>query len=112
MSHQTTSRSAIGWFRPTLPGRGLPVPESPKRRWAIRSVALLALGVTAVYLVWRAGWTLALDVWWVAIPLYVMEVHAALGLALFTFSLWDVDRRPATRDTTTAPGRIAVLVPT
>ena len=73
---------------------------------------MLALGVTAVYLVWRAGWTLALDVWWVAIPLYVMEVHAALGLALFTFSLWDVDRRPATRDTTTAPGRIAVLVPT
>ena len=112
MSQQTTPRSAIGWFRPTLPGRGLPMPESPTRRWAIRSIALLALGVTALYLVWLAGWTLALDVWWVAIPLYVLEVHAALGLALFTFSLWDVDRRPATRDTTTTPGRIAVLVPT
>ena len=112
MSHRNTSSSAVGWFRPTLPGRGLPAPESPTRRWAIRSIAILALGVSAVYLVWRAGWTIALDVWWVSIPLYVMEVHAALGLALFTFSLWDVDRRPATRDVTRASGKVAVLVPT
>jgi Glycosyltransferases, probably involved in cell wall biogenesis len=112
MSHHDAPASAIGWLRPTLPGRGLPAPESRTRQWAIRSVAVLALAVTAVYLVWRAGWTMALDVWWVSIPLLVMEIHAALGLALFTFALWDVDRRPATRDVTTTPWKLAVLVPT
>ena len=112
MPHRDAPVPAIGWLRPTLPGRGLPAPESRTRRWAIRSIALLAIAVTAVYLVWRIGWTIALDVWWVSIPMFVLEVHAALGLALFTFSLWDVDRRPATRDVTTTSWKIAVLVPT
>ena len=112
MSAHAHDTSVIGWLRPTIPGRGLPTPESPIRQWTIRSIAVLALTVTVVYLVWRAGWTLALDVWWVSVPLLAFEVHAALGLALFTFSLWDIDRRPATRDATTIPGRVAVLVPT
>jgi len=112
MPHRDAPVPAIGWLRPTLPGRGLPAFESRTRRWAIRSIALLAIAVTAVYLVWRVGWTIALDVWWVSIPMFVLEVHAALGLALFTFSLWDVDRRPATRDVTTTSWKIAVLVPT
>ena len=88
------------------------MPESDRRRYAIRTIAIAALTVTIVYLVWRAGWTLALDVWWVSIPLLILEVHAALGLALFTFSLWDVDRRPPARDVTVTDQRIAVLVPT
>jgi len=78
----------------------------------IRAVAVVALGSTMAYLIWRAGWTLALDVWWVSIPLLVLEVHAFLGLGLFTFSLWDVDRRPATHDVTASNARIAILVPT
>lgn len=112
MSHHAPNASVVGWLRPNIPGRGLPAPESPVRQWAIRSIAVLALTVTVVYLVWRAGWTLALDVWWVSVPLLVFEVHAAIGLALFTFSLWDIDRRPATHDASTIPGRVAVLVPT
>jgi cellulose synthase (UDP-forming) len=48
----------------------------------------------------------------VSIPLLVFEVHAAIGLVLFTFSLWDVDRRPAVHEATVTPGRVAVLVPT
>ena len=112
MAHHASNASVIGWLRPTIPGRGLPAPESAVRQWAIRSIAVLALTVTVVYLVWRAGWTLALDVWWVSVPLLVFEVHAAVGLALFTFSLWDIDRRPATHDASTIPGRVAVLVPT
>jgi cellulose synthase (UDP-forming) len=112
VSHHVASPSVIGWFRPTVPGRGLPAPESIARRWAIRSIAALALAVTLVYLVWRAGWTLALDVWWVSLPLLVLEVHAAIGLALFTFSLWDVDRRPSKHDAPATSGRVAVLVPT
>jgi cellulose synthase (UDP-forming) len=112
MAHQDMPPAAIGWLRPELPGSGLPAPESRTRQWAIRSIAILALMVTTAYLLWRAGWTMALEVWWISIPLYVMEVHAALGLALFTFSLWDVDRRPATHDVTTTAFKVAVLVPT
>jgi cellulose synthase/poly-beta-1,6-N-acetylglucosamine synthase-like glycosyltransferase len=95
-----------------MPGRTLPAPESRRRVWAIRLIAVVALADTLAYLVWRAGWTLALDVWWVSIPLFVLEVHAFLGLALFTFSLWDVDRRPATHDTTVSALSVAILVPT
>jgi cellulose synthase/poly-beta-1,6-N-acetylglucosamine synthase-like glycosyltransferase len=112
MSDPVRTAPSIGWLRPSVPGRDLPLPESRPRRLAIRSIALLALAVTTVYLTWRIGWTLALDVWWVSIPLLVLEIHAAIGLALFTFSLWDVDRRPETRDVTETDARIAVLVPT
>jgi len=99
-------------MRSTTPGRGLPLPETTARQWSIRALAILALTVTSAYLVWRIGWTLALDVWWVSIPLLVLEIHAAIGLGLFTFSLWDVDRRPASRDTHVTDARIAVLIPT
>ncbi len=103
---------AIGWLRPTIPGRDLPAPESRRRTLGIRSIALLALTVAVVYLGWRALFTLALDVWWLSIPLFVLEVHAAIGLALFTFSLWDVDRHPPMRDADATSQRIAVLIPT
>jgi cellulose synthase/poly-beta-1,6-N-acetylglucosamine synthase-like glycosyltransferase len=107
-----TSRRRPGWFHATLPGAALPAPESARRARAIRSIAVLALAVGLAYLIWRAGWTLALNVWWVSIPLFVLEVHAFVGLALFTFSLWDVDRRPVTHDVASSPARIAILVPT
>jgi cellulose synthase/poly-beta-1,6-N-acetylglucosamine synthase-like glycosyltransferase len=112
MTHVVPDRPGFGWLRATMPGRTLPAPESRRRTWTIRAVALLALADTLAYLVWRAGFTLALDVWWVSIPLLVLEVHAVVGLTLFTFSLWDVDRRPATHDVTTAAARVAILVPT
>lgn len=112
MPNLVPGRPSIGWFRATMPGRMLPAPESRRRIWTIRAIALLALADTLAYLVWRAGWTLALDVWWVSIPLLLLEIHAFLGLVLFTFSLWDVDRRPATHDVTTTAARVAILVPT
>jgi cellulose synthase (UDP-forming) len=68
--------------------------------------------VTAAYLTWRVGWTIDPAVPWLSVALVVLEIHAALGLVLFTFSLWDVDRRPASRDVTRSKGRIAVLLPT
>ena len=102
----------VGWLRPPLPGSGLPAPESTTRRWSIRAVALLALAVTVVYLGWRTLFTVDLAVWWLAIPLLVLEIHAALGLALFAFSLWDVDRRPDVGPVTATPGRVAILIPT
>jgi len=90
---------------------GLPAPDSPLALTVTRAVALLALVVSAVYLTWRASSTLNLAGWYLAIPLLVLEIHAAIGLGLFTFSLWDVDRRP----TAGAPDprlSIAVLIPT
>jgi cellulose synthase (UDP-forming) len=82
------------------------------RRTAIRLLALVALVASAVYLVWRATSTIPLDVWWVSIPLFVLEIHAFIGLALFAFSLWDVDRRPDVRDVHRTDDRVAVLIPT
>ena len=95
-----------------MPGRDMPAPEARSRAWAIRAIAVVALAVTVAYLLWRATSTLAMNVWWVSIPLYVMEVHAAVGLGLFTFSLWDVDRRPQTREVLRTRARVAVLIPT
>lgn len=95
-----------------MPGRDLPAPEAPSRTWSIRAVAILALTVTVAYLVWRGTSTLAMDVWWLSIPLYILEIHAAVGLGLFTFSLWDVDRRPTVHEVLKTRARVAVLIPT
>ena len=105
--HRATDRP-----RRHVPGRGLPVAESPRRARAIHLVALLALLVTAVYLAWRIAFTVDPSVPWLSIPLVVLEIHAALGLALFTFSLWDVDRRPHVDDVHSSDERIVVFIPT
>jgi cellulose synthase (UDP-forming) len=77
----------------------------------IRGVTLVALAATAAYLGWRALATLNLDAWYLAVPMLVLEAHAAAGLGLFAFSLWDVDRRPARRPLDRLPS-IAVVIPT
>ncbi|MEO8510792.1 MAG: glycosyltransferase [Chloroflexota bacterium] len=95
---------------PTDP-TGIPNPESAARQFLIRFVAVAAIVATIVYLGWRTAFTVNLDAWYLSIPLLVLEIHAGIGLALFTFSLWDVDRRPVAGP----PPRnlkVAVLVPT
>ena len=89
----------------------LPSPDSPGRLALVRGVAVFAMAVTAAYLGWRALATLNLDAWYLAVPMLVLEIHAAIGLGLFTFSLWDVDRRPPRRTLRRLP-RIAVVIPT
>ena len=105
-------RDAIALLRTPLPSRALPAPESAARRWSIRSVAVTALVVNAAYLVWRTTSTVDLGVWWVSLPLLILEFHAALGIALFTFSLWTVDSQPPAPQVDKPRGPIAVLVPT
>ncbi|HET7490035.1 MAG TPA: glycosyltransferase [Acidimicrobiales bacterium] len=95
-----------------FPGAELPAAESPRRRLAVRAFALAALAVSVVYLAWRALFTLDLGAWWVSLPLFALELHAVAGLALFTFSLWDVDRRPAVTERHSTDQRVAVLIPT
>ena len=101
---------------PLLPGiltnPDHPEPESRSTKWRIRAIAVAALAMSAVYLTWRAAFTLNLDAWWLSVPQLLLEVHAAVGLALFTFSLWDVDSVTPPPPCRTAPGRIAVLIPT
>jgi cellulose synthase (UDP-forming) len=82
------------------------------RGWRIQALALVALAASLVYLGWRTFFTVDLSVWWLSVPLLAVEVHAVAGLALFTFSLWDLDaiRPPAPRRDTAH--RIAVLIPT
>jgi cellulose synthase (UDP-forming) len=89
----------------------LPPPESAPRTRLIRFVAVTALTATAVYLAWRATFTLNLAAWYLAIPMLVLEMHAGLGLGLFAFSLWDIDSRPARRPLGRLP-KVAVLIPT
>lgn len=97
---------------PSFPGGELPEPEPLRRRLVVRGVALLTLAISIAYLTWRAMYTIDLGVAWIAIPFFVMEAHAVLSLALFTFSLWDVDSRPKTRPVNSSSARVAVLIPT
>ena len=95
-----------------FPDGGIPAPESRSRRRLIRAVALAALVVNAAYVAWRATATVDLGVWWVSVPLLLLEAHAVTGLALFAFSLWDVDAQAAVAPRTATDKRIAVLIPT
>ncbi len=90
----------------------LPPPESTRRKLLIRGAALLALAITAVYLVWRATSTIHLGFWWVAIPMFAVELHNAAGLVLYTIALWSVDPDPPANPTPSRRWRVAVLIPT
>ncbi len=85
-------------------------PESRARLRAVHLVALLALAVSVAYLVWRVGWTLG--TWWIAVPLWLLEAHAVLGLGLYTFSLWNLDAVTPPAPVTTTDLRVAVLITT
>src|SRR5207244_6115453 len=95
---------------PNLVGGELPPPERPATRRTTRAVALIALAATFVYLVWRTTETVNWSVWWVAVPLLLLEFHAAVSLALFVFATWDTTSAPAV-PARVAPGRVAVLIP-
>ena len=87
----------------------LPPPESRARRRTIHVAATLALVVSAGYLTWRIGFTLGNL--WLAIPLWLLELHAIIGLALFTFSLWDIDSAAIPAPVLATDRRIAILIP-
>ena len=110
-SRPTTARPAA-WTRAALGERGLPEPESAARRTGIRGLAIAALAATVAYLGWRIVATVDLAAWWVSVPLLLIEIHAAAGLAFLAFSTWDVDRRPEVEPVLATTDRVAVLIPT
>ena len=93
-------------------GGAIPDREHAWRRGYIRAFAILALTLTVAYLAWRIVATIDLSVWWVAVPLLAFEVHNAVGLALFTFALWDIDVRPKFYNASRRRWSVAVLIPT
>jgi cellulose synthase (UDP-forming) len=96
---------------PSFPDGGEP-DGSRARELAARAVAVLTLVVTAAYLAWRAAATIDLRVRWLSIPVFLLELHAAAGLALYTFSLWDLGAGPRAQPVRETPLRVAVLIPT
>ena len=95
---------------PAFPG-GAAYRETRARKTAVHVVSLLTLALTVLYLTWRAAFTLNPDAWWLSVPLLLLEVHAAVGLALYVFSLWDLDANPPAPVQGTRH-RVAVLIPT
>jgi cellulose synthase/poly-beta-1,6-N-acetylglucosamine synthase-like glycosyltransferase len=71
-----------------------------------------AVVIGAAYLIWRLLFTIAWDAWWVSIPLYLLELHAYLGLLLFIPSTWDLDANRPARRVTAPESRVAILLPT
>jgi cellulose synthase (UDP-forming) len=88
----------------------LPAPETKSRKRTIHAAAVVALAVSTAYLSWRVGFTLGSL--WLAIPLWLLELHAVVGLFLFTFSLWDIDNAAIPSPLLQTDHRIAVLIPT
>ncbi len=82
-----------------------------RRNPLARTVAGVAIVVTFGYLIWRLFGTLCLQWWWLSIPLFVCDLHGAIGLVFYTIGLWDVS--PAREPAPGLPkGRVAVLIPT
>ncbi len=103
---------------PTLPSDirrsdrdGLPAAESRRRRACSHAVGITAGVATATYLAWRIGWTIPATGLWLALPLLVLEIHAAIALVLFVVSTWSVDP-PAVPPVPAEPPTVAVLIAT
>ncbi len=97
---------------PVFPNGRLRRPEGRSDRLRVRVVAVAALLASAGYLTWRTFYTIDPGVWWISIPFLLLEIHAAISLGLFAFSLWDVDVRPNVGTIRRNRGRTAVLIPT
>ncbi len=93
----------------TLPGL---FEESSFLRFRTIVVSLVAATVGLGYLIWRTLDTVNLSVWWISLPLLLVEFQAFVSLLLFTFSLWNVNYVKQARKVKTFEGRVSVLIPT
>lgn len=90
----THRASEVTALRPDATERARP-PEAPGRARLIRTAEVAGLGFGPVSLVWRATSTLHPEALLLSVALFLLELHAWIGLGLFTFSLWDVGGAPA-----------------
>lgn len=61
---------------------------SPVRLGLIRVVALLSLTSGTAYVIWRWGWSVNLEYWWIALPLVIAETYALIDGFLFAITIW------------------------
>ena len=71
-----------------------PIPPSALRETLWQFLATMSLVFGGWYIVWRWGWSLNYEALWFALPLVIAETCAYIGLALFTFNLWQVEDYP------------------
>ena len=102
----------LGLGNEPFPQAALPAPESLRRRRNTQAVAVAALLVTLAYLTWRTLYTVNLGQWWISIPLLLLEVHATVGLVLFTLNLWNIDATPPAHPVAATDLKLAILIPT
>ncbi len=78
----------------------------------MRVLAVVSMVVTLVYLAWRLAFTIAPDALWMSIPFFLLEVHGAISLGLFIFSVWDVNSSVVPEPVAETDLTIAMLIPT
>src|SRR5687767_11306729 len=59
----------------------------------IRTVGVLALAMSAVYLTYRWGWTLNRDALWFSVPLALAETYGFVTLLFLLITSWGPRRR-------------------
>lgn len=65
------------------------------RQLAVRILVVLTLATGTSYVVWRWGWSVNWDNWWIAVPLVVAETYALIDAYLFGLTVWRIKVRGA-----------------
>ncbi|MDZ7726694.1 MAG: glycosyltransferase [Dehalococcoidia bacterium] len=78
--------------------------------WCIRLLGLVTIIAGFAYLVWRAGWTLNMDAWWLSFPLLIAEIHAYVTFVLYCYMTWDL--RPLKPAGMRRPASVDIFIPT
>lgn len=68
---------------------------SARRLLWMRIVVVLTLALGINYVVWRWGFSLNWDAWWIAVPLIVAETYSLIDVCLFGMMMWRARGRPA-----------------
>jgi len=63
------------------------------RQLAVRILVVLTLLTGTSYVVWRWGWSVNWDNWWIAVPLVVAETYALVDAYLFGLTVWRIKQR-------------------
>jgi cellulose synthase (UDP-forming) len=76
--------------------RSSSLPEGVTVRLVVLRVVIVATAVLGLnYIVWRWGFSLNWNAWWIAVPLIVAETYSLIDVLLFGMTVWRARRRPA-----------------
>ncbi|MET0468327.1 MAG: glycosyltransferase family 2 protein [Aeromicrobium sp.] len=63
------------------------------RQLVVRTLVVLTLLAGTSYVVWRWGWSVNWENWWIAVPLAAAETYALIDAYLFGLTVWRIKRR-------------------